>query len=1019
MLNLKRTTSFQRALKHQGLTLTFVLFALISNLISTESAQAQGVPDKALPAIDFSHAGYGGGGIAIPNVPAVISVNPTGGDDTHLLQAAIDYVGGLPVQEDGFRGAVQLKEGQFHVAGQLRVNKSGIVLRGSSNKETTIQATGKSRHALLSIGQAEKPVVSEPVQVTDQVVKAGSETLTLKTVSGLSKGDKVVITRPSTKEWITALGMDTLKGVFPDLRFHWPAGSRDLVWDREIVAVNPAQKQITLDAPVTTALEARYGGGTVAKVTSNEPDSHIGVENLIIESTFDPANPKDEEHAWFGVVLDNVEDAWVRGVTARHFVSSAVQAGPRARQVTVENCRSEKPVSEIGGYRRQSFLIEGQQVLVQHCTADEGVNDFAIGFTASGPNVFLTCTATNAQGASGSYESWSSGTLYENVKIEGAALRLTYDVDRAQAGGWTAANAIIWNCKAEEIVATGPEGAPVVVVSAPESLYEKQLIAKLGKQALAAMEPVTVYPQTLASNVKEFKAQDIPAGVAASESKKEVQPLNIVNGRFVIGGKAVWGGAVNDAWWLGQTSPNNALNAGRSVSRFVPGRVGPGLTEDLQELAAQVTNQRTPFYQSGPAIWYDRRRDDHSIIRRSGGNVWAAFYELPWARSGQGSAWDGLSRYDLTKYNPWYFSRMKDFASLSDQNGIVLYHHLYNNHNLLETAAHWIDFPWRPANNINETGLIEPSLESRDRIHVANQFYDATNPKLRELHRNYIFHVLDQLASFENIIFGLSFQYSGPFKFQKFFIQTVAEWEKKKNRQVRLVLDTSKNVTDAVLADPELAKQVAVVDMRYWHYLPDGSLWAPEGGQNLAFREMHPKEFGDPTTPEQVYRQVREYKNLYPDKAIVAWHSGVGPVPALMAGGAQVLMQNPTAGHGQGRSVDRTPLDLFVQEHLANSLMYMLPKDGVLVNGQQNWVLADDAFKTVLLYSLSGPEIKFAQKLKQKNFNGTWFNPETGESRSATLPALFKKGTVIQKPDNTNWLLLLRSGSEKELSSKR
>lgn len=205
--------------------------------------------------------------------------------------------------------------------------------------------------------------------------------------------------------------------------------------------------------------------------------------------------------------------------------------------------------------------------------------------------------------------------------------------------------------------------------------------------------------------------------------------------------------------------------------------------------------------------------------------MWAAFYELPWARSGKGKAWDGLSKYDLETYNPWYFERTKTFASLADENGIILYHHLYNNHNLLETAAHWVDSPWRPANNINDTNLPEPPpLEPGNRIHIANQFYDFSNPALKKLHRAYILLVLDQLGHFENIIFGLSFQYSGPLSFQQFFQETVAEWEKKNGRKVRLVLDTGKNITDAILSDAKLSKQVAVIDMRYWHYLPDGTL---------------------------------------------------------------------------------------------------------------------------------------------------------------------------------------------------
>ena len=149
--------------------------------------------------------------------------------------------------------------------------------------------------------------------------------------------------------------------------------------------------------------------------------SQIGIENLVLESEFDPANPLDEEHSWIAIALDHVEDAWVRNVTARHFVASAIRVGHRARRITIENCRSEKPVSEIAGYRRQSFLVEGQQVLVRQCRSEQGMNDFAVGLLAAGPNVFLDCTATGALGPSGSFESWASGVLYERVRIEAPA----------------------------------------------------------------------------------------------------------------------------------------------------------------------------------------------------------------------------------------------------------------------------------------------------------------------------------------------------------------------------------------------------------------------------------------------------------------------------------------------------------------------------------------------------------------------------------------------------------------------
>jgi hypothetical protein len=68
-------------------------------------------------------------------------------------------------------------------------------------------------------------------------------------------------------------------------------------------------------------------------------------------------------------------------------------------------------------------------------------------------------------------------------------------------------------------------------------------------------------------------------------------------------------------------------------------------------------------------------------------------------------------------------------------------------------------------------------------------------------------------------------------------------------------------------------------------------------------------------------------------------------------------MRNPSGGHGQGKTVDRTPLDGFVREHLATTLMDMKPRDGVVADPEQTWCLADDRNSTVLVYSLSGPTV--------------------------------------------------------------
>ena len=345
---------------------------------------------KSPVAIDFSYAGYEGGR-AIPAIKAVLLVRPSGGDDTALIQGALDRVAARPLGDDGFRGAVLLAAGHFRVKGQLHLRVSGVVLRGSGSG-TVIVAEGLSRRTLIEVG-AEKDVPLDTAIAVKSDVPAGGQSLDLASISGLKVGDHIVVRRPSTMDWINAIGMTGLPGTFANQRLDWKPGSHDLVWDRTITSINPQTSHVEIDAPITTALEQRYGGGTLARVSDDTAPEHIGIENLVLESSYDAARPKDEDHSWIAILLDHVQDAWVRDVTARHFVTSAVRVNLRGRRIMVENCRSEAPVSEEGGYRRQAFLLYGQQVLVYRCHSEAGMNDFATGMLAGGPNVFLDCDA--------------------------------------------------------------------------------------------------------------------------------------------------------------------------------------------------------------------------------------------------------------------------------------------------------------------------------------------------------------------------------------------------------------------------------------------------------------------------------------------------------------------------------------------------------------------------------------------------------------------------------------------------
>ncbi|WP_163707764.1 DUF6298 domain-containing protein [Mangrovibacterium lignilyticum] len=990
--------------------LTLLLFMLINGTSKLFSA---GKDELKSEFIDFSCVGYLGQGKQPPVVPATFTVFPSGEDDTQLIQAAIDSLGLLPVNSGGYRGTLLLGEGVFQVSGNLTIASSGIVLRGQSGeKRTILKATGISRRTLIEIDGQLTESSNEVILVKDSIVPAGGTILHVSDLGSLKAGDQIAIKRPSPQSWIAMIGMHKKEGTFAERRgLQWDPGTRDLYWDRKIVAVDPGSGSITLDAPITTAIMLVCGGAEIRKLDAGNLVRNVGIENLNFDSEYDLQNPKDEEHSWIAVSLQNAEDCWLRNVKARHFVSSLAYVGNRARRISILRCESTNPIAEVGGFRRQAFWVEGQQVLVRDCRSEGGTNSFAAGMCAGGPNVFFNCQAESALADNGGAESWASGFLYEQVEIDGAGLKLDCSYNRAQGGGWTAANSLLWNCKAGEIVAEGSVYGPNLQVECDSSLYLSQL---KGRNIDHANRSAAVgYAADLSTEIPVFTGENEELEV--EEKQRTVKPVELQNGRFTRDGKSFWGGVKGDPFWKGQTEP--LAQSGRSVTRFVPGKSGEYLTEDLESLVEDQCLNGNLFYELVTGLWYDRRRDDHSITKRTDGNVWAPFFEMPWARSGEGTAWDGLSNYDLTKFNPWYFDRCTRFAKLSDQNGLGVIFNFYDTHNLLEYLTHWVDYPWRPANNVNETGLPEPPpLDKWGGSQMGNEFYDPENPALARLHRLYIFHCLDELGDYNNVWFKLGIQYAGPVNFQRFFIETVMDWERQHQQDVHLIMAAAKNVTDSILNDPVLAAEIDAIDTRYWQYrsgesFSDGEeLWAPEGGTNQSFRQMVGEAFvlsSDypfATTAENVYRQVREYHERFPEKAIFSVSNGVSEVPAFFAGGALVAMEY------QSLSLpDHYSFSDFVNLFLDGRSNLFNPTDELVKEDDYTWQMEDVDRRQFLLCSLSGENLTFAESRSTKAYKLTWYDPNSGLVIESSKPVRIVENGVLVKPDSREWIALLKA----------
>src|SRR6185437_7151146 len=120
---------------------------------------------------DFSYCGYKASEQPIPDVPVKIVVPLTNGDATTRIQSAIDYVAKLALDNNGFRGTVLLQKGTYNIMGQLKIEASGIVLRGSGmNDGTVLLGTGLGRETLIRINGKNDKAFGTEIKITDAYV---------------------------------------------------------------------------------------------------------------------------------------------------------------------------------------------------------------------------------------------------------------------------------------------------------------------------------------------------------------------------------------------------------------------------------------------------------------------------------------------------------------------------------------------------------------------------------------------------------------------------------------------------------------------------------------------------------------------------------------------------------------------------------------------------------------------------------------------------------------------------------
>ncbi|HEV8286498.1 MAG TPA: hypothetical protein VGQ09_19450 [Chitinophagaceae bacterium] len=398
---------------------------------------------------DFSLVGYYAGDKEIANV-AVVKTVTASADAEKQIQDAIDELSKQPLNANGLRGAILLKKGTYTIPGQIKIQASGIVLRGEGD-ETKLVAAGTVNRPLINVsGNGNvKEINGTRTKIIQDYVAVGSKSFRVESANGFKAGDRIILYRPGTDQWIKDLKMDQIEARGGTKQ--WQPNEYNLQYERVITKIEG--NTIFIDNPVVMEMESKYGGGEIYKYSFDGRISNVGIENLYCESEY--LTDTSENHSWDAVHFDKIENGWARNVTAKYFAYSCVHLSLWAKNISVLDCNCSDHKSVITGGRRYSFCNEGQQNLFINCHAADGRHDFVTQARTCGPNVFYNCTAKRTHADIGPHHRWSSGTLYDNIITDGE-INIQDRGNYGSGHGWVGVTQILWNCTVKRATVQSP-----------------------------------------------------------------------------------------------------------------------------------------------------------------------------------------------------------------------------------------------------------------------------------------------------------------------------------------------------------------------------------------------------------------------------------------------------------------------------------------------------------------------------------------------------------------------------------
>ncbi len=122
----------------------------------------------------------------------------------------------------------------------------------------------------------------------------------------------------------------------------------------------------------------------------------------------------------------------------------------------------------------------------------------------------------------------------------------------------------------------------------------------------------------------------------------------------------------------------------------------------------------------------------------------------PWLRCGDGKALDGKPKFDLTKFDPAYFNRLRQRVDAARQKGIYVSIMLFEGWAMQNIEGGWKLHPFNPQNNVN--GVNGDSNGDGKGLEV----YELAVNAVTDIQKAYIRKIIDTVNDLDNVLYEIS-----------------------------------------------------------------------------------------------------------------------------------------------------------------------------------------------------------------------------------------------------------------------